>query len=212
LLRSNNNIVAFSASLGWQFAVQDALHNSELSSTSPNSCHVSSDSRILIADMLDPVSAVGVASAVVQFVDFSSKLISGTIKIYRVKQENRKDDEDYDDLQDLTESLVNINSRIQDSLSTVQGKSLSTQDQEIARLCRECNQVANELLTGLKRLKSSSKSQFWASFVQALKTVWSESEIESLGKTLDSFRSQISMHTLVSMRYAREITILIINC
>lgn len=149
---------------------------------------------------MDPSSAVGVASAVVQFVDFSSKLIWGTIKIYRAKQENRRGGEDYDDLQDLTESLVGINDRIRLELSGLNEATMSGNDQVVAKLCRECNQIAEELLSALKRLKSGSRNQAWASFVQALRTVWSESEIESLKKTLDSFRTQISMHTLVSVR------------
>jgi hypothetical protein len=148
---------------------------------------------------MDPVIVLGVASAAVQFVDFTGKLVAGTIKIYREERKG-KPQHDGDQLKHITANLIDLNDQIQASLEKVKGQPLSVRDQEIARLCRDCNQTANKLISALNQLRSWTRSQFWNCFVQALATIWNEAEIDNLKRTLEGFRSQISMYILVSIR------------
>ena len=150
--------------------------------------------------MLDPISAISVAAAVVQFVDFAGSLVASTVRIYRSPREK---DEGYSEanlIKTLAKDLRNFNTELASSLEVTTSQQLGKQDQEIVRLCKECNGVANKLLSAMDRLKADNRSPFWNSFLQALRTVWSEAEIEGLRNALDSFRSQISMYILVSLR------------
>ena len=137
---------------------------------------------------MDPLSALGVAAAVVQFLDFSSGLISGTYKIYKAE------DGDAPTNQTLRKVATDLKD-ISDQLNQ-KGDSQSGPEQ----LCRECLDVADELTSVLDRLMKQEKQSIWSSFRLALRAVWSQDKLESLQKRLDNLRQQMSMHFLLSMR------------
>ena len=66
---------------------------------------------------MDPLSALSIAASVVQFVDFSADLISGTYKIYNSGSAHSTEDSE---LQSITESLRTLNNELR------QGIALST--------------------------------------------------------------------------------------
>ena len=149
--------------------------------------------------VMDPVSALGVAATVVQFVDFTISLVSGTYKIYNSASYNR--DENFD-LKTITTSLNELNSDLRHSLTPVASThKLSPRNEAIDTLCKECTKVAEKLLSALNGLSGQTKCKLWGSFQQALRTIWSQEEIQSLKKRLDTFRHQISMQILALLRY-----------
>jgi hypothetical protein len=148
---------------------------------------------------MDPVTALGVAAAVVQFVDYASTLISSTIRIYR----SGRDSEHSTVLETIVKDLVQRNDQLSKSASTLSYGQCLPRDEDLRQLCGKCNRVAKDLIIALERLKVGQGNKIWASFIQALRTMWSEAEIELLRKNLDSFRQQISMYVLVSVRYVK---------
>jgi Fungal N-terminal domain of STAND proteins len=146
---------------------------------------------------MDPVSALGVASATVQFLDYASKLLAGTIKVYKSSDDTTGANKD---LKAIAENLHSLNQRVIIS-KPLKATSPTTEfdGAEIEQLCIACNQVAVELIEAIEKLQKRDGS-LWASFRIALKTMWSEGEINSLQQRVDGYRQQISLHILVHIQ------------
>jgi hypothetical protein len=146
---------------------------------------------------MEPLSALSIATAVVQFLDFTANVVSGTCEIY-------KNSSDYAqrniDIEKITTSLVSLNDDIRNSLSQSDRHQQSARDQQIEELAKRCNELGERVLAALQRLQPKRKPTLWTSFRLALRSIWSESEIESLEKTLEKYQRQISMLLLVSIR------------
>ncbi|KAK4446194.1 hypothetical protein QBC34DRAFT_412097 [Podospora aff. communis PSN243] len=156
---------------------------------------------------MEPLSALGVATSVVQFVDFSSKLISGTFEIYKSAGGELGRNSA---IETLTKQLVGLSERLEASLAESSSSSSSNSnsntlasrspnEQDLHQLCRECNGAASELLGALARLRGQPQN-VWSSFRHALRTLWTEDQIDSLQRRVDRFREQISMFILASVR------------
>lgn len=152
--------------------------------------------------MLDPWTALSLATSAVQFVDFSSKLISKGVELYRSADgslvENRDIETANTDLQDLVSRLKGCLSI--DSSSTSQIP--NPEEQALLRVCDGCLGVATDLSRRLERLSidDDSKHRRWQSFRKALRSVWSKEGLESTMKRLDMFRSELELHLLVSLK------------
>jgi hypothetical protein len=144
---------------------------------------------------MDPVSSqLGIAASVAQFVDFTGSLIS---KTHEIRKSSTGKTGRNNDLESITESL---NGLINSFFQPEDNQNASSDDAAIVKLCDDCKAVAEQLLLALGRLGKQDNHRVWRSFRQALKTVWSQEQIDGLQKRLDIFRQQISMHILVSLR------------
>lgn len=131
---------------------------------------------------MDPVSAIGLASAILSFVEFSWGLVRGTGDVYRSPTGMRKDNASIGvviaDLEKVTED---INTDIQGH-----GK----HEKALAALARECESLSQELLQVLGRLKRKDGSRREALRV-TLRSMRKEKEIESIEKRLGEHRAEI---------------------
>ena len=92
---------------------------------------------------MEPLSALGVASSVVQFVDFATKVVSQTVRIYRAAQSKH---EHGDSLTLLTTQLEKYNWNMPKSLEAPHGSGgLSPEDGEILKVCTECTKISSKL-------------------------------------------------------------------
>jgi hypothetical protein len=94
--------------------------------------------------VLDPFTVIGLAGNIVQFIDFSLKIVSKASEIRQsadgVLSENF-------DLEIVTKDLVAINARLGDSLQAPRVANDLTQEQRrLDDLRRHCAEVAYELL------------------------------------------------------------------
>jgi hypothetical protein len=149
--------------------------------------------------VLDPLSALGLASNVVQFVDFSWKLLSSGNTIYHSKNgallENQEVEMIADDMSQLTH-------RLHKSLVLTRKSALLTEaEKELMSLSQACEAVAKELLAALDKLKIKGKRHRWNSFLGALMTVWTEDKVAAIRRRLEEFRSQLDTHVLMSLRF-----------
>jgi hypothetical protein len=148
---------------------------------------------------MDPVSVLGVAAAIVQFIQFAQSLISDSNQLYTsssgLTQQNAH-------LKEIANSINGLTTGIQRSIaqSTPLGH-LSDSDEELNALCSHCGEVAEELLAVLEDLRVQPGENRWRSFQQGLKTIWSKDGIRSLHQRLSRYRKQIEAHITVSLRY-----------
>ncbi|CVK85018.1 related to small s protein [Fusarium mangiferae] len=137
--------------------------------------------------MLDPVTAIGLASSIVAFVDFSAKLVKGSIEIYQASDgtltENRN-----------SQAVAGAMERFAARLIIQQSSQLFGDEKELVDLAENCHIVCMELLDLLGRIKpkdlSSKKQSLWA----ALKNRFHEGERKELENRLDTCRRQLELH------------------
>ena len=143
---------------------------------------------------MEILAAIGLAGNIVQFVDFSGKLVTKTAEIYRsgtgALVENI-------DIETATNDLVLLSTKLHDSAN-------STGDTALGELCLSCDTVAKELLSALDKVKVKGKKQKWKSFRKALRSVWSKEDIAALEQRLARFRDELNFRVGVNLRSVRK--------
>jgi hypothetical protein len=147
--------------------------------------------------MLDPLTAIGLASAIVQFVDFSSRLVSETKELYHSTEGNSTQNEELhavtEDLRELCKTLSSVQGR-------APGVEPSTDELALLELSGSCNFVADELIAVLEKLRVKSAHEKWGSFKIALKGAMKKEKIESIRARLDRIQSQLQIRLTSILR------------
>jgi ankyrin repeat protein/energy-coupling factor transporter ATP-binding protein EcfA2 len=152
--------------------------------------------------MADPLTALGLAASIVQFISFTSSLISKTSEISNTAQGATVE---IIELKAIATNITTLNAEILPPSSPrgndKQSRKAAKSGELLRELCTGCEEVSKKLLDVLEKLECEGGRSKWKSFRQALKTVWKESEIEALSKRLERYRGQIDTALLVSLRY-----------
>jgi phage terminase small subunit len=129
---------------------------------------------------MDPLTALGLASNIVQFVDFTSKLISATHSLYESTSGAKSEHLELETLAKTLRSLAD------DAAPPSQGMTnFSTEDATLIDLGNRCRDVSDELLAVLQSLRVKGSHRGWKSFVQALRSEWKQKEISALEARLN---------------------------
>ncbi|CZR63571.1 uncharacterized protein PAC_13468 [Phialocephala subalpina] len=144
--------------------------------------------------MADPMTALGLASNIVQLISFTSDIVSKSREIY--KSQDGKLIE-HMELEAITTSLHDLSREIVSPFQ--KGILLSKAEEDLQKLWGECNDISRQLIVAIESLQTQGRNKKWNSFRQALKTVWKEDEIEALSRRLDRYRAQIDTALLVSL-------------
>jgi len=154
---------------------------------------------------MDPLSALSIASNIIQFVDFGCKLFSRSRQLYKSLDGALSDNVVVEVLAHDLESLSNnlLLSLKENQPLGFPPKSSSEDDAALDNLCRRCHEISKKLLFKLDKLKVSgnSKHRNWESFKKALRSSWSHEEIDEILAQLHEFRSEIEFRVLISFRY-----------
>lgn len=136
---------------------------------------------------MDPASAIGVASSVLAFIDFSWKLIHGTVEIYRspdgTSDENARLEDVMDDVKSLAESLQ-------------AGVSVRTKaERNIKRLAQDCQEDAEELLGLLSEMKVPGKRKtVWRSLGAKWMSILKKEKVTDLRSRLHDSRADLMLN------------------
>ncbi|EPE34009.1 hypothetical protein GLAREA_07022 [Glarea lozoyensis ATCC 20868] len=152
--------------------------------------------------MADPLTALGLAASIVQFISFTSSLISKASEISNTAQGATVE---IIELKAIATNITTLNAEILPPSAPrgndQQSRKAAKSGELLHELCTGCEEVSKKLLDVLEKLECEGGRSKWKSFRQALKTVWKESEIEALSKRLERYRGQIDTALLVSLRY-----------
>jgi hypothetical protein len=154
--------------------------------------------------MLDPLTAISLASAIVQFVDFGSKVIGGASEIYKSADGALKENAE---LEDSTTKINQLNDRILlPPIVTASGEAISEDETVLTELASTSKVVAGELLSLLQDFRSVRRSgshKKWESFRKAVsaQTPWNKDKIQRLESKLKVLQENISRHLVVIMRH-----------
>lgn len=152
---------------------------------------------------MDPASAIGLASSVVQLIDFTTKLIGKGNEIYK-----KGSLPEHVELQEINEEFKKLSRNLTGSLKpdyylpdalNQNAPKLSPEEEALEKIANQCDEVAQDFIDLLNRLKSTGGR--WRSFLVALKTVWTKEDIEKLQSKLKMYESQLVVNLLVVLRY-----------
>lgn len=155
--------------------------------------------------MLDPLTALALAGNIMQFVEFSGKIISGSSELFQSSSGVLKSNEA---LEAITKDLVAMTSKLGQLDLDDQSHLLIEEDQALQDLCRSCTSVADELLLRLNKLKvptsiGQGKRKRWKSAQHVVQSAWAEKELSTLGGQLAGFKQALELRIVAQLRYAR---------
>src|ERR1700753_4203617 len=101
--------------------------------------------------VLDPLSAIGLAANILQFIDFSCGVIVDAKEIYRSASGSTSA---HVELQSITESFARLSSTfaLAKAPSADSQSTSLTAEQEIRELAASCKVIADELITAIQSL------------------------------------------------------------
>lgn len=151
--------------------------------------------------MLDPVSAIGLVSSIIQIVDFGCKLVSQTREIYHsasgATKDNVTSDEITKDIRSLLKDLTRKDQNFQ---------RLDPDDIALGKLVDSCEHEANELMQLLEELQNPTS---WQSFRKAIKNAREKGKVKGVEKRLLKLQRQIDFRLHVMMTYVLVNSILL---
>ncbi|OCL06397.1 hypothetical protein AOQ84DRAFT_390221 [Glonium stellatum] len=147
---------------------------------------------------MDPLSALGLAGNIVQFVDFSCKIVTAGSDIYNSASGMTAK---HEQLEKATQRLYDLTRNLDESRKhIVASRRLTPADTAQGVILQDCQNIASELLAALSSLKSQGRLGKLESLRQALINLWSQGRIEEMDKRLERLRQLLVTNILISMQ------------
>ncbi|KAF9878380.1 hypothetical protein CkaCkLH20_03872 [Colletotrichum karsti] len=143
---------------------------------------------------MDPFTALGLAAAIIQFVEFGVKLVSTSREIY-ISADGRT--QEHETLDEICSHLCFLVDDIDDAAELV-GELKQRIDEEVAlrKLSERCRSTALELQTLLKSLYCTPSGRV-ASLKQALRAAWGKRKVDDVEARLKEYRQELMAHLVV---------------
>jgi len=160
--------------------------------------------------MLDPLTALGLASSVAQFVDFGFKVISESRQQYRsatgILPDNLSLETFVADLSDISERLASDDSERPGGTRFITNSAIRTwdkshEDRALRELAARSKTLADEILHILEDLKVKGPNRRWESIRQAFRSRMKREKIRDMEKRLEQIRSQLNLRLVAMMEY-----------
>jgi hypothetical protein len=103
---------------------------------------------------MEPLSALGVVTAVVQFLDFVGKVVASTGRIYILKRDERNQRTALNDVESIARNMIDLPQQLNRSVYTSNNSYFSSQGHELAMLSQKYEALGLRLVTDLGRLKT----------------------------------------------------------
>ena len=158
---------------------------------------------------MDPLSALAVATAAAQFLEFGTSLVSGTLERYQAAAGATEHHMDIESVASRLRDLIgNLHPPAQEEpgppasalkINPRHGRRLQT-------ITRNCQDVVDQLLTLLAELKAVGRYKLVGSLLATAKAIRKEKKVQQLHQKLLSTQSELSV-CLVSLVYDNQNTI-----
>lgn len=150
--------------------------------------------------VLDPLSALGVAASVVQFIEFGAKLISKNRELSRSSTGALVE---HGEMIAASNRLKELDDGLLKSLAVLAAKNKKLTESEAALrdISQECRDMAAEFSQTMSMYSVEPGQNTYKSFRTAFKAVWNKEGIEAMKQRLNDQRQQLSLNILIVMRY-----------
>ena len=135
---------------------------------------------------MDPVTAIGLVSSILTFIEFSAKLISGAAEAYSSPSGLTADDQSAETVATEMQNFLR-------NLHPPDDSNLASNDKAICMLATECQLICEEILTLLERNRPKSRGSRRAALLAGLKSRWREVERRRLEERLRDCRFQLTL-------------------
>ncbi len=133
---------------------------------------------------MDPITAIGFATSILTFIDFSWSLVRGACEVSAsatgTTLENTHISNVVEDLREVTEDLEN----------SFQGK--DKHERALVRLGKQCVALSKDLAGILLKLKAKDDSK-WEGLKTKLKSMRKEKEVASIEHRLSRYRDEVML-------------------
>ncbi|KAH7130987.1 hypothetical protein EDB81DRAFT_950406 [Dactylonectria macrodidyma] len=153
---------------------------------------------------MDPISAVGIAAAVIQFLDFGSRLLTRTWRNYRAPSGMAAQAVKVSQVAEDFHSLVREFQDAEARLSLVSHPNMA--DDYFMRICQECESIASKFSGGFDRIRKAGQDEFvFEDSVQespiraAFNAVWKEAPTKDLQARLKNTREEAANAAVFSL-------------
>jgi hypothetical protein len=154
--------------------------------------------------MLDPLTALSLASSVVQFVDFGAKLISDGVELYEKGALSN-----HDELKQASRDLIYLTGELMSpSQATRSGFQSGPKDERLPKeelglqqLASSCRELGSELISILEGLEAQESQNGLESFRKAIRSSWKKGKIKDVETRLKRLQDQLGTHLLFLLRY-----------
>jgi hypothetical protein len=148
--------------------------------------------------MADAVAALGLASNVLQVIDFGSKFLSIAWKIYRSGKSAVDSVDELADLQKINSNLYGVLDKLQAPSSGL--NDVLSDHHGIIQLATECSRLVQKLLGFFRNLGLGENGRKRDAIKAAFKIMWKEDDIQAVQDAINEFRQQLTLNLLVSLR------------
>lgn len=153
---------------------------------------------------MEPIGALSIAAAVVQFVDLGSRIVKGAIDTYKSASDPTIRSHELDVIsKDLSRLLHDVESKLRKGRSSYTAlatpRDAESSDDLFPRLCGECREIHGALERIFAKLVPKGESRLalaGSSFVVELKRISAAGEIDRLSDQLNQVRQQATMAAL----------------
>ena len=152
---------------------------------------------------MDPLAAIGLAAAIIQFVDFSSRLIGSSREIRGSLSGATEGDQS---LEIVTKEMQHLTAKLAVPYSPHQ----TEEEMALGRLSAECHILSDQLLSLLEKTRSKNAKSKLRSTLAALRSMLHEREKLELQRRLENCRCQLELQLGYLSRFNELIAILII--
>ncbi len=148
--------------------------------------------------IMDPLTALGVASNIISVIEISAKLVSKSIEVYSSGSGTTAENED---IRQVTEDLEIHLARLLEGWGA-----LSDHDADkvtLRGLAKECRRLCSDLLKCLRKIQAKNATKL-ESAKAAVRSMTRKGELESLQRRIALYQSQIFQRLQVMMRLVLE--------
>jgi hypothetical protein len=143
---------------------------------------------------MDPMTAIGLTSAIVQFIDYSTRLVDAASDIHRSASGTSLENQN---IEFVMSELKALSLRL-DPPRTGQP---TDDEQALCRLAAECRILSDQILSLLEKIKPRNPKSKRESFWSAIKTMWNDREMKELVQRVQNCRSQLELQLNFLMRF-----------
>jgi hypothetical protein len=158
---------------------------------------------------MDPLSALSLACNIIQFIDFTGKLINDGVEIYTSKlgstDANLELESLYGQLSDLSSRLLDIGENGPEYIASEQegsSRHMEPCDKGLVALAKGCRKDCDKIIEVVRKLRIDGKShRRWRSFRAALEYAWGgEGKIRTLQQTLHDKQNALTLYMCSNIR------------
>jgi hypothetical protein len=160
---------------------------------------------VLASNMPQPLLAVGLATAILQTIDFAVNILSENRAIYPSSDGASPDNQTV--LRDITNNFHRLSFRISENDVKRRGAEkknakLSEAEQHLLKMSEEMKELVDPLRDAFFRVqpRGSYSDPNWGSAREALLTVWKEKEMIALAKRLNGIKKDVDTALLSALR------------